>query len=278
MATKWLSYVLLNPFEERYHMKEVNVKEPAFDREQRILAKWKEQDTFQQSIRNREGNPSFVFYEGPPNANGLPHVGHALGRTIKDVVARFKTMTGYQVLRKAGWDTHGLPVELGVEKQLGISGKHEIEKYGVQAFITKCKESVFTFEKQWREFTEQIAYWVDMEYPYITLDNSYIDSVWNILGTLHEKGLVFRGHRVSPYCPSCQTSLSSHEVAQGYKDVKDLTVIAKFKIKDREREYFLGWTTPPWTLPANVPWLFILIWNMYGLKKEKIFTLLLKPL
>ena len=179
-------------------------------------------------------------------------MGHALGRTIKDVVARYKTMTGYQVLRKAGWDTHGLPVELGVEKQLGISGKQEIEKYGVEAFIAKCKDSVFTFEKQWRDFTEKLAYWVDMEDPYITLDNAYIESVWNILGTLHEKGFVYKGHRVSPYCPSCQTSLSSHEVAQGYKDVKDITVTAKFKVKDREREYFLGWTTTPWTLPANV--------------------------
>lgn len=233
-------------------MKEVNVKEPALSREQRILARWKEQDTFQQSMKNRQGRPSFVFYEGPPTANGLPHVGHALGRTIKDVVARYKTMSGYQVLRKAGWDTHGLPVELGVEKQLGISGKHEIEEYGVEGFITKCKESVFAYEKQWREFTEQLGYWVDMEDPYITLDNSYIESVWHILGTLHEKGLVYKGHRVSPYCPSCQTSLSSHEVAQGYKDVKDLTVTAKFKIKNREREYFLGWTTTPWTLPANV--------------------------
>ncbi|WCN36344.1 isoleucine--tRNA ligase [Aneurinibacillus uraniidurans] len=233
-------------------MKEVNVKESATGREQRIHEQWKEQNTFQQSIQNREGKPSFVFYEGPPTANGLPHVGHALGRTIKDVVARYKTMTGHQVIRKAGWDTHGLPVELGVEKQLGISGKHEIENYGVEAFIEKCKESVFTYEKQWRDFTEQIGYWVDMDNPYITLDNAYIESVWNILGTLHERGLLYKGHRVSPYCPSCQTSLSSHEVAQGYKNVKDLTATAKFRVKDRKNEYFLGWTTTPWTLPANV--------------------------
>ncbi|MCP1357334.1 isoleucine--tRNA ligase [Aneurinibacillus migulanus] len=233
-------------------MKEVHAKESAVEREQRVHERWQEQDTFQKSIQNREGKPTFVFYEGPPTANGLPHVGHVFGRTIKDVVARYKTMTGYQVLRKAGWDTHGLPVELGVEKQLGISGKHEIENYGVEAFIAKCKESVFTYEKQWRDFTEKIGYWVDMENPYITLDNSYIESVWNILGTLHEKGLLYKGHRVSPYCPSCQTSLSSHEVAQGYKNVKDITVTVKFKIKDRENEYFLGWTTTPWTLPANV--------------------------
>lgn len=233
-------------------MKEVNAKESAAEREYRVHKGWQEHNTFQQSIQNREGKPTFVFYEGPPTANGLPHVGHVFGRTIKDVVARYKTMTGYQVFRKAGWDTHGLPVELGVEKQLGISGKHEIEKYGVEAFIAKCKESVFTYEKQWRDFTEKIGYWVDMENPYITLDNSYIESVWNILGSLHEKGLLYRGHRVSPYCPSCQTSLSSHEVAQGYKNVKDLTVMVKFKIENREKEYFLGWTTTPWTLPANV--------------------------
>ncbi|MFD3449859.1 isoleucine--tRNA ligase [Microbacteriaceae bacterium 4G12] len=233
-------------------MKEVQVKESAAQRELRIRKEWEMQQVFQQSIDNREGSPAFVFYEGPPTANGLPHVGHALGRTIKDVVARYKTMTGHQVLRKAGWDTHGLPVELGVEKQLGISGKHEIEQYGVESFIEKCKESVFIYEKQWREFTEQIGYWVDMKDPYITLDNQYIESVWHILGTIHEKGLLYKGHRVSPYCPSCQTSLSSHEVAQGYKTVKDLTAIVKFKRKDSSNEYFLGWTTTPWTLPANV--------------------------
>ncbi|HJF31982.1 MAG TPA: isoleucine--tRNA ligase [Sporosarcina psychrophila] len=227
-------------------------KETVQQREQRIQQQWRQRRIFGQSIEMREGNPSFVFYEGPPTANGLPHVGHALGRAIKDVVARYKTMTGHQVIRKAGWDTHGLPVELGVEKQLGISGKSDIENYGVEAFIEKCKESVFIYEKQWREFTEQLGYWVDMEDPYVTLNNSYIESVWNILGTIHDKGLLNKGHRVSPYCPSCQTSLSSHEVAQGYKIVKDLTVTAKFKIRDRANEYFLGWTTTPWTLPANV--------------------------
>ncbi|QWG50364.1 isoleucine--tRNA ligase [Bacillus mycoides] len=233
-------------------MKKVDVKESAVGRETRIRKQWNEQGIFEQSIQNREGAQSFVFYEGPPTANGLPHVGHALGRAIKDLVARYKTMAGYKVLRKAGWDTHGLPVELGVEKQLGISGKHEIEKYGIEPFIQKCKESVFTYEKQWREFTESIGYWVDMDDPYVTLENPYIESVWNILGTIHEKGLLYKGHRVSPYCPSCQTSLSSHEVAQGYKTVKDLSATVKFKVKDSENEYFLGWTTTPWTLPANV--------------------------
>lgn len=227
-------------------------KETVQQREQRIQQQWGQQRTFEQSIETREGSPSFVFYEGPPTANGLPHVGHALGRTIKDVVARYKTMTGHQVIRKAGWDTHGLPVELGVEKQLGISGKSDIENYGVEAFIEKCRESVFVYEQQWRAFTEQLGYWVDMEDPYVTLNNSYIESVWNILGTIHEKGLLNKGHRVSPYCPSCQTSLSSHEVAQEYKMIKDLTATAKFKVQGRDNEYFLGWTTTPWTLPANV--------------------------
>ncbi|WP_313892432.1 isoleucine--tRNA ligase [Psychrobacillus sp.] len=227
-------------------------KESVLQREERIRSYWTAEQVFKKSIDERENDPSFVFYEGPPTANGLPHVGHALGRTIKDVVARYKTMTGHQVIRKAGWDTHGLPVELGVEKQLGISGKSEIEKYGVEAFIDKCKESVFVYEKQWREFTEQLGYWVEMDDPYLTLSNTYIESEWNILGTIHEKGLLQKGHRVSPYCPSCQTSLSSHEVSQGYKMVKDLSATAKFKLKDRDNEYFLGWTTTPWTLPANV--------------------------
>jgi len=233
-------------------MEKESLKETAQQLEKRIRELWTTNSTFLESINLRDNKPSFVFYEGPPTANGLPHVGHALGRTIKDVVARYKTMSGYQVIRKAGWDTHGLPVELGVEKQLGISGKAEIEKYGVEAFLEKCKESVFIYEKQWREFTEQLGYWVDMDDPYVTLDNSYIESVWNILGTIHEKGLLMKGHRVSPYCPSCQTSLSSHEVAQGYKVVKDLTATVKFKVENRENEYFLGWTTTPWTLPANV--------------------------
>ncbi|MDI2588929.1 isoleucine--tRNA ligase [Psychrobacillus sp. NEAU-3TGS] len=227
-------------------------KEAVLKREERVRRHWQQNEIFQKSVEKREGSPSFVFYEGPPTANGLPHVGHALGRTIKDVVARYKTMTGHQVVRKAGWDTHGLPVELGVEKQLEISGKSDIEKYGVEAFIEKCKESVFVYEKQWREFTESLGYWVDMDDPYLTLSNAYIESEWNILGTIHERGLLQKGHRVSPYCPSCQTSLSSHEVSQGYKMVKDLSATAKFKLRDRDNEYFLGWTTTPWTLPANV--------------------------
>lgn len=229
-----------------------NLKETVHEREKRVKEWWKKQDIFPKSIDQREGKDTFVFYEGPPTANGLPHAGHVLGRVIKDFVARYKTMQGFQVLRKAGWDTHGLPVELGVEKKLGISGKQEIEKYGVEKFIKACKDSVFDYEKQWRRFTEAIGYWVDMDDPYVTLENNYIESVWYILSTIHEKGLLYRGHRVTPYCPSCQTSLSSHEVAQGYKNVKDLSVTVKFHIAGTENEFFLGWTTTPWTLPGNI--------------------------
>ncbi|MEF3354209.1 isoleucine--tRNA ligase [Paenibacillus sp. GYB006] len=232
-------------------MKRVDVKEKARAREQRILSKWNAEDTFKKSIENREGRPNYVLYEGPPTANGAPHIGHVLGRVIKDFVGRYQTMNGYRVVRKAGWDTHGLPVELGVEKQLGINGKHEIENYGVEAFIKKCKASVFEYEHKWRELTEAIGYWTDLDHPYVTLDNKYIESVWNILATIHDKGLLYRGHRVSPYCPCCQTTLSSHEVAQGYEDVKDLSATAKFKLDDRD-EYILAWTTTPWTLPAHV--------------------------
>lgn len=233
-------------------MRNVNTKEAAIDRENRIKKYWKDEDVFHRSMNEREGAETFVFYEGPPTANGLPHAGHVLGRVIKDFVGRYKTMQGYQVMRKGGWDTHGLPVEIEVEKQLGISGKQEIEEYGVEKFIEECKKSVFNYEKQWREFTESIGYWIDMDDPYVTLQDRYIESVWYILSNLHGRGLLDKGHRVTPYCPSCQTTLSSHEVAQGYEDVKDLSATAKFKVKDKENEYFLGWTTTPWTLPANL--------------------------
>lgn len=231
-------------------MQRVDVKERARSRELRVLEQWKTDETFKKSISNREGKPNFVFYEGPPTANGAPHIGHVLGRVIKDFICRYKTMAGYRVVRKAGWDTHGLPVELGVEKQLGISGKQEIEEYGIEKFVKKCKDSVFEYEKQWRELTEAIAYWTDLDDPYITLKNEYIESVWHILSTIHSKGLLYRGHRVSPYCPCCQTTLSSHEVAQGYEDVKDLSATVKFRLAD-SGEFVLAWTTTPWTLPAN---------------------------
>lgn len=232
-------------------MRKVDVKEKARVREYRVLNQWKQENTFRKSIDNRAGKPNFVFYEGPPTANGLPHIGHVLGRVIKDFIGRYKTMSGFRVVRKAGWDTHGLPVELGVEKQLGISGKQEIENYGVAKFVEECKNSVFEYEKQWRELTEGIAYWTDMEDPYVTLTNDYIESVWHILSVIHKKGLLYKGHRVSPYCPDCQTTLSSHEVAQGYDNVKDLSATVKFRSKTG-RDIFLAWTTTPWTLPSNV--------------------------
>jgi isoleucyl-tRNA synthetase len=232
-------------------VKKVDVKEKAYTREQRVLERWKQEDTFVKSIENRKEKPSFVLYDGPPTANGLPHIGHMLGRVIKDFVGRYKTMCGYKVVRKAGWDTHGLPVELGVEKQLGISGKQDIENYGVGKFVEKCKDSVFEYEREWRKLTEAIGYWVDMDHPYITLTNDYIESVWYILSTIHQKGLLYKGHRVSPYCPCCQTTLSSHEVAQGYEEVKDLSAVVRFPSKSTE-DIFLAWTTTPWTLPANM--------------------------
>ncbi len=232
-------------------MRKVDVKEKARNRELRVFEQWKRDETFPKSIKNREGQPNFVFYEGPPTANGKPHIGHVLGRVIKDFICRYKTMSGYHVVRKAGWDTHGLPVELGVEKELGISGKHEIEEYGVAKFVEKCKNSVFEYEKQWRELTEAIAYWTDMDDPYVTLSNNYIETVWHILSEIHGKGLLYKGHRVSPYCPDCQTTLSSHEVAQGYENVKDLSATAKFR-SSNSKDIFLAWTTTPWTLPANV--------------------------
>lgn len=232
-------------------MKQVDVKEKARQRELRVLQQWAKAQTFRQSVESRAGKPNFVFYEGPPTANGAPHIGHVLGRVIKDFICRYKTMKGYRVVRKAGWDTHGLPVELGIEKQLGISGKQEIERYGVAAFVEKCKDSVFEYEKQWRELTEAIGYWTDMDDPYITLKNEYIESVWHLLSEIHKKGLLYKGHRVSPYCPCCQTTLSSHEVAQGYEDVKDLSATVKFKLEGSD-ESIIAWTTTPWTLPANV--------------------------
>ncbi|MEK5426255.1 isoleucine--tRNA ligase [Cytobacillus sp. FSL R7-0680] len=226
------------------------MKERDVEKERKISDYWKETRIFQKSIQQRQEAPSFVFYEGPPTANGMPHAGHALGRTIKDFVARYKTMTGHRVLRKAGWDTHGLPVELEVQKKLQLHSKEDIEAFGVEAFIAECKKSVFTYEKEWRQFTELLGYWVDMDNPYITLDNEYIESVWHILSVIHQGGRLYKGHRVVPYCPHCETSLSSHEVAQGYKDVHDLSATVKFKVA--ENEYLLCWTTTPWTLPGNV--------------------------
>jgi isoleucyl-tRNA synthetase len=220
--------------------------------EETVLDFWNREQVFKKSIENRKDAPNYVFYEGPPTANGMPHAGHVLTRVVKDLIPRYKTMTGFRVDRKAGWDTHGLPVELEVEKQLGISGKPQIESYGVEDFIKKCKNSVFTYEQEWRKMTERVGFWIDMDNPYITYHNTYIESVWWALKRIWEKGLLYQGNKVVPYCPRCGTSLSSHEVAQGYKEVEDPSVFAKFPVTGEENTFFLVWTTTPWTLPSNV--------------------------
>ena len=213
--------------------------------------RWEKEDLLGKCISTREGMPSFIFYEGPPTANGRPGIHHVIARTLKDSVCRYKTMRGYAVKRKAGWDTHGLPVEIEVEKQLGMSGKQDIEKYGIKEFNEKCKESVFTYESMWRNMTKRMGYLIDMDNPYITLDNDYIETLWWIIKEFFDAGMIYEGHKILPYCPRCGTGLASHEVAQGYKEVKVTTITAKFKRKDAD-EYFLAWTTTPWTLASNV--------------------------
>lgn len=222
------------------------------EREKEVLQFWKDNQIFEKSVALNEGKEHFNFYDGPPTANGKPHIGHILTRVMKDIIPRYKTMKGYHVLRKAGWDTHGLPVELEVEKLLGIDGKQEIEKYGIEPFINKCKESVWKYTTEWEKMSDRIGYWADMKDPYITYDNNYIESVWWALKTIYDKGLIYKGYKIVPYCPRCGTALSSHEVAQGYKDVKEVSVYAKFRLKGESNRYFLAWTTTPWTLPSNV--------------------------
>ncbi|MDP3991008.1 MAG: class I tRNA ligase family protein [Candidatus Nealsonbacteria bacterium] len=218
--------------------------------EKNILAFWKTNKTFEKSIKQRDKARSFVFYEGPPTANGRPGIHHVLARTYKDIVCRYKTMQGFSVQRKAGWDTHGLPVELEIEKKLGLKNKKDIEKYGIAKFNRKCRESVWQYKDEWEKLTERIGYWLDMENPYITYENNYIESLWRIIKQIHQKGLLYKGYKVVPFCPRCGTSLSSHEVALGYKNVKEPSIYVKLKIKPNT--YLLVWTTTPWTLPANV--------------------------
>ena len=222
------------------------------EREKEIIAFWKENDIFEKSVKKNEGGEEFSFFDGPPTANGKPHIGHILTRVMKDIIPRYQTMKGKHVLRKAGWDTHGLPVELEVEKSLGMDGKQDIEKYGIEPFIKKCKESVWKYTDEWRKMSERVGYWVDMDHPYVTYHDDYIESVWWALKEIWKKGLLYKGHKIVPYCPRCGTALSSHEVAQGYKDVKETSVVARFKVKGRENAYILAWTTTPWTLPSNV--------------------------
>lgn len=232
--------------------KEVNPKSSVCERENEVLQFWRDNDIVTRSVSDKEGKPQFIFYEGPPTANGKPGIHHVLARTLKDSVCRYKTMQGYQVKRKAGWDTHGLPVEIEVEKQLGLSSKQEIEDYGIKGFNEKCRESVWKYEGLWRDMTERTGYWLDMDNPYITLDNNYIESVWWILNRFFEAGLIYEGHKIMPYCPRCGTPLASHEVSQGYKDETIDSIYVKMKLKGTDNEYFLVWTTTPWTLPSNV--------------------------
>jgi isoleucyl-tRNA synthetase len=221
------------------------------DREKSVSGYWKEIELLKKSIEIREGAESFIFYEGPPTANGKPGVHHVISRTLKDSVCRYMTMKGYQVKRKAGWDTHGLPVEIEVEKELQISGKQDIEKYGIKEFNEKCRDSVFKYVGLWQEMTEQMGYLIDLDKPYVTYHNEYIETEWHILDKFNKEGLIYEGHKILPYCPRCGTGLASHEVAQGYKEIKTNTVYVKFKKKD-VNEYFLVWTTTPWTLASNV--------------------------
>ena len=231
--------------------KKVELKDGFVGMEHEIADVWKEKNIIKKNFDMNKGKRYFTFYDGPPTANGMPHAGHIITRVMKDIIPRYKVMKGYRVIRKAGWDTHGLPVELEIEKKLGISGKEQIEEYGVEKFVKECKASVFKYVHEWEEMTNKVGYWVDMEHPYVTYHNEYIESVWWALKEMWNKGLLYEGHKVMPYCPRCGTALSSHEVAQGYKDVKDLTCIAKFKLKDEDK-YVLAWTTTPWTLPSNL--------------------------
>lgn len=222
------------------------------EREKQVEKFWEENQIFQKSMDNREGCPEYMFYDGPPTANGKPHIGHVLTRVIKDMIPRYRTMKGYYVPRKAGWDTHGLPVELEVERSLGLDGKEQIEEYGLEPFIQKCKESVWQYKEMWEDFSATVGFWADMENPYVTYHNDFIESEWWALKEIWNKDLLYKGFKIVPYCPRCGTPLSSHEVAQGYKDVQEKSLIARFRVKGEENTYFLAWTTTPWTLPSNV--------------------------
>lgn len=232
--------------------KKVDVSLDFVSREKETLEFWKQNKIFEKSIEQSKGKPAYTFYDGPPTANGKPHIGHILTRCFKDIIPRYKTMKGFDVLRKAGWDTHGLPVELEVERQLGLDGKEQIERYGVDPFIHDCKKSVWKYKGEWERMSDRVGFWADMDDPYITYDNNYIESVWWALKTIHEKGLLYKGYKIVPYCPRCGTALSSHEVSQGYKDVKETSCIVRFPVKGQDNTALLAWTTTPWTLPSNV--------------------------
>lgn len=221
-------------------------------REKEVEKFWSENHIFEKSMESRKNGETYTFYDGPPTANGKPHIGHVLTRVIKDMIPRYRTMKGYMVPRKAGWDTHGLPVELEVEKKLGLNGKAQIEQYGLEPFIRQCRESVWQYKGMWEDFSKTVGFWADMDQPYVTYHNEFIESEWWALKQIWDKKLLYKGYKIVPYCPRCGTPLSSHEVAQGYKDVKEKSAIAKFRIKGTDNEYILAWTTTPWTLPSNV--------------------------
>src|SRR5271156_1138758 len=244
--------------------REVDPRQDLPKLELEVLERWRERDVFAESLREREGAEQWVFYEGPPTANGPPGAHHVLSRVFKDIYPRFQTMRGYRVERKGGWDCHGLPVEIAVEQELGIKSKAEIEAYGIREFNERCRSSVFAYVEEWNRLTERIGFWLDLDGAYRTLDESYIESVWWALARIHERGLLYEGHKVSPYCPRCETTLSSHEVAQGYKDVVDQSVFLKLPVGGASAaadgaeagpasaDRLLVWTTTPWTLPGNV--------------------------
>ena len=221
------------------------------DREKKTEQFWKENHIFEKSMEQRKQGETYTFYDGPPTANGKPHIGHVLTRVIKDMIPRYRTMKGYMVPRKAGWDTHGLPVELEVEKKLGLDGKEQIEEYGMEPFIQQCKESVWKYKGMWEDFSSTVGFWADMEHPYVTYDDNFIESEWWALKQIWDKGLLYKGFKIVPYCPRCGTPLSAQEVSQGYKTVKERSAIVRFKVIG-EDAYFLAWTTTPWTLPSNV--------------------------
>ncbi|MBR2988661.1 MAG: isoleucine--tRNA ligase [Clostridia bacterium] len=231
--------------------KKINSDMNFVSREMEVLDFWRENDVFNKTLEQTKNGEEFSFYDGPPTANGKPHIGHILTRVMKDIIPRFKTMKGYHATRKAGWDTHGLPVELEVEKVLGMDGKQDIEKYGIEPFIKKCKESVWKYTSEWKKMSDRVGYWVDMDNPYVTYDDNFIESEWWSLKTIFDKGLIYKGHKIVPYCPRCGTALSSHEVAQGYKEVEERSAVACFEVVGRENTYILAWTTTPWTLPSN---------------------------
>ncbi|MBQ9561987.1 MAG: class I tRNA ligase family protein, partial [Lachnospiraceae bacterium] len=221
------------------------------EREKNVEKFWSENHIFEKSMEQREGCPTYMFYDGPPTANGKPHIGHVLTRVIKDMIPRYHTMKGELVPRKAGWDTHGLPVELEVEKKLGLNGKEQIEEYGMEPFIKECKESVWKYKGMWEDFSATVGFWEDMEHPYVTYEDDYIESEWWALKEIWDKKLLYKGYKVVPYCPRCGTPLSAQEVAQGYKTVKERSAVVRFKAVEGDY-YFLAWTTTPWTLPSNV--------------------------